>query len=227
MKATRASVPHEHEFEASHGLPEALPAGERLLWQGSPSCGSLAVRALHVRKVAVYFAVLLAWRGLDAAAAGAGALQTLAAVAWGLPLAVLSLGMLWLMARLISRTTVYTVTDRRIVMRIGVVLTVTYNLPLARIASAGLRTHRDGSGDIVLQLLPPDRIAYLHLWPHARPWQLRRPQPMLRSVSNPREVAQLLSDALARSAGVARQAVPGAAEPLAEPHGHGVAPVGA
>jgi hypothetical protein len=26
------------------------------------------------------------------------------------------------------------------------------------------------------------RIAYLHLWPHARPWQLKRPQPLLRAL---------------------------------------------
>ena len=35
--------------------------------------------------------------------------------------------------RFAARTTLYTLTDRRVVMRIGIVLTVAYNLPLVRI----------------------------------------------------------------------------------------------
>ncbi len=31
--------------------PQALPAGERMLWQGAPSWRALARRSLHVRKV--------------------------------------------------------------------------------------------------------------------------------------------------------------------------------
>ena len=50
---------HEHEFEAAPGLPEALPAGERLLWQGSPDWKSLAVHVFHVRTLAVYFGVMM------------------------------------------------------------------------------------------------------------------------------------------------------------------------
>ena len=55
MKAT-----HEHEWEAAPGLPSALPAGEHVVWQGAPDWRSLAVQAFHVRKIAVYFAFMLA-----------------------------------------------------------------------------------------------------------------------------------------------------------------------
>ena len=44
------------------GLPERLPEGETLLWQGRPSWRQLALRAFHVREIAIYFALLLAWR---------------------------------------------------------------------------------------------------------------------------------------------------------------------
>ena len=32
----------EHEFEAALGLPEPLPAGETILWQGAPSWTAMA-----------------------------------------------------------------------------------------------------------------------------------------------------------------------------------------
>ena len=62
----------EHEFEASHGLPAALPKGERILWQGSPDVKSLTRHAFHVPKLAAYFGLLLVLRGAFAMADGAG-----------------------------------------------------------------------------------------------------------------------------------------------------------
>jgi hypothetical protein len=182
VKAVNILEPtHEHEFEATHGLPEQLPPGETLLWQGSPDAKLLAVQVLHIRKVALYFALLLVWRlasdlydGAGLGAALMGCLGMLAPITLGLSLIA---GMAWLLAR----TSVYTVTSARVVMRIGVVLSITFNLPLQRIAAAGLR-QRSGSGEIALTLAGDDRIAYPHLWPHARPWHLRQPQPMLRAL---------------------------------------------
>jgi hypothetical protein len=108
-------------------------------------------------------------------------------------------------ATLIRRTTVYTLTDRRVVMRIGIVLTMTLNLPHRQIDAAALRPGKDGHGDIALQLAPGVRIGYVHLWPHARPWQVRWPQPMLRAVPHASQVAALLAEALQATAiGAAR-----------------------
>jgi len=197
----------EHEFEAEPGLPEPLPPGERLLWQGSPDWRVMAREALHTRMLSVYFAVLLAWRGATVLSNGGSWFDAGQAVLWLLPLAVLAIGVLSLMAWLIARTSVYTITDKRVVMRIGVVLTITFNLPHSQIESAGLRTNTDGSGDVTLLLNDADRIAYVHLWPHARPWHLKRSQPMLRALPQARAVASILSAALAESAGVAPTAL--------------------
>lgn len=197
---------HEHEFEAVPGLPEALPAHETQLWQGSPDAWLLARQALHVDAVLAYFGMLLAWRGLTSVYDGAPPVQTLVALAGMLPLIVLALGLLGTIAWLMARTTVYTVTDKRIVMRVGVVLSITFNLPFTQIASAGFR-RRGRGGDIVLNLAGTDRIAYLHLWPHVRPWRLRRTQPMLRGLREADAVAQTLATAL-RDAEAARHALP-------------------
>ena len=37
-------VAAEHEFEPQHGLPEPLPCGERIVWQGGPLCWRRAAR---------------------------------------------------------------------------------------------------------------------------------------------------------------------------------------
>jgi len=201
---------HEHEFEAVHGLPEPLPAGETQLWQGSPDPLLLARQALHLDLLLVYFGGLLAWRAVSSAYDGASLGATLLAMAGMLAMTVLGLGLVGGIAWLMARTTVYTITNRRVVMRVGVVLSITFNLPFAQIASAGFKPRgKRGSpgGDIVLSLAGSDRIAYLHLWPRVRPWQLKRTQPMLRGLADARSVAQTLASALlqAEAARVAQE----------------------
>ena len=198
---------HEHEFEATPGLPEALPANETQLWQGSPNALLMARQALHVDLVLAYFGALLAWRGISSAYDGASLGQTLMAMAGMLPIIALALALLGCIAWLMARTTVYTITNKRVVMRVGVVLSITFNLPFAQIASAGWRPRGEHGGDIVLNLAGADRIAYLHLWPHVRPWQLKRTQPMLRGLSNAAVVAQTLATAL-QQAEAARHVLP-------------------
>ncbi len=186
----------EHDFEPVRGLPATPPAGERILWQGSPTSKALALRAFHVRGVAIYFAILMTWRAVAHLADGYGAADTAMALLGVLPLALAGLGVLALLGRLNARATVYTITDRRVVMRFGVALPMTVNLPYKVVDSAGLAVHGDGSGDITLTLLGSDRIAWLHLWPHVRPWKLSRPQPMMRGIPEPQKVAALLGGAL-------------------------------
>ena len=182
------------------GLPEHLPAGERLVWQGAPDWRVLARRAFHIRKLAAYFAIIVAWVGASAVSGGAplgeAALSTLQAAGFAaVPLGVIA-GYSWLVAR----GTVYTMTDRRLVMRVGIGLPVTINLPFSRVGAAAVNRRADGSGDISLSLTGPGGLAYLVLWPHARPWRLGRAEPMLRGLPDVVPVAQQLARMLAVSA---------------------------
>lgn len=228
--AAGAALPapaHEHEFEAAHGLPEALPAGERPLWQGRPDAWALARDALHLRLVLGYFGLLAAWRLASALHDGAPAGAALMQAAGLLAPALLAAALLGGIAALMARTTVYTVTDRRVVMRVGIVLTVTYNLPFTRIAGVALRARgRDGAGDLAISLADGERIAYLHLWPHARPWHVRQVQPMLRALPDAVLVGRRLADAL-RAAQQAHAAAPATDAPGAdEPAGRTPAAAG-
>jgi len=207
----------EHDDEPVPGLPEALPAGESIVWQGAPQWRRLALEAFHVRKVALYFGRLMLWRCGDALSEG----QPWALVLPGLlPLllsALAATGLLSLLAWLSARATLYTITNRRVVMRIGVAMSMTLNLPFKAVESACLRLGPGGIGDIALSL-GQGRIAYLHLWPHARPWRLARPQPVLRAVANAADVALRLSQVVDATVEVSRpQAATGSA-PAVDPH---------
>ncbi|MCA0304209.1 MAG: PH domain-containing protein [Proteobacteria bacterium] len=195
----------EFDFEPVRGLPASLPEGETLLWQGHPDWRGLALRAFHVGHVAVYFAALAAWAVGSSWAAGTGWAGAFAAAAWVPAMAAAAIALLGLLAWLSARTTVYTITNRRIVLRIGIALPIIINVPFRAVESVGLRRHRDGTGDLPATLSKGYRLAFLVLWPHARPWFVRNPQPMLRCIPEPERVGRLLADAI--SAAPSRPAV--------------------
>ncbi|UUR07965.1 photosynthetic complex putative assembly protein PuhB [Sphingomonas glaciei] len=166
-----------------NGLPAPLPPGEAIVWQGRPDAGRLLQEAFHARAVAFYFVVLSAAGLLMGSVTGA--LLTVGAGA-------ICLGVLAMLARASARTSVYTLTDRRLVLRVGMALPMHFNLPLKQVEAADLRLAADGSGDIALRLAGNGRIAWALLWPHVRPWRTRNPEPMLRAVPDAETVARLL-----------------------------------
>lgn len=186
----------DHEVEPIPGLPQELPPGEHILWQGRPGWRGLARHAFLVRWVAAYFGLLALLRGGGAVVDGQGFGGALFAGGVVLALGAACLAILALLALLNARATIYTITTRRVVMRFGVALPMTFNLPFKRLAAAELRAREDGQGDICLQLLPPDRIAWLHLWPHARPLRYARAEPALRAIPEVARVAELLGGAV-------------------------------
>lgn len=184
---------NEHEIEPVPGLPGKLPAGERMLWQGAPDRRTLARTAFHTNLVLGYFAVL----SVIAAASGSR-FGTIATAICG----VACFALLHLIAWGGARTTLYTLTDRRIVLRIGIAMPTCINLPLALVSSAGLRLHTGGTGDLPIALTDAPRLGYAVLWPHARPWKFGAPQPMLRGIPDAARVATLLAKACADRAGM-------------------------
>jgi hypothetical protein len=186
----------DFDFDPVRGLPEVLPAGERMLWQGSPRWQDMALHAFHVRKVAVYFAVITLSVVVLRLADDSSLLEALKPVLWYLPLTLVAVGLLSGLAWASAKTTIYTITTKRIVLRIGIALPMSLNVPFSLIENAGLRTYASGAGDIPVELKGDDRVAWLILWPHARPFHLKNPQPMLRAVPQAATIARLLADAL-------------------------------
>jgi hypothetical protein len=186
----------DFEVESQPGLPERLPAGEKLLWQGAPDWRSLALHAYRVRAFAIYGTAVIVARALYHLASGAAVSATAQSLL--LPVTLLAVGLMLLsaIAWLAARATVYSLTDRRIVIRQGIALPVTMNLPLSLIDGVASVRRAVDTGDLALQLAPDERVSYLLLWPHVRPWRWRHPQPMLRAIAAHEAVGELLVRAL-------------------------------
>jgi hypothetical protein len=190
---------HGHDdfaFEKIRGLPADLPAGEKLLWQGSPKWQSLALNTYYVRWVAIYFAALVLWR----VGVGMGSGLTLSGVAlscvWIAALGCIASGVLSGLAYLSARTTVYSITSRRVLLRHGIAVPMTMNIPFDLLDSADLRVRRDGTGDLSVSLLRGQRVAYLITWPHLSPGYVTSPRPSFRSIPDPKKAAEILRTAM-------------------------------
>ena len=182
--------------EPVRGFPQRLPEGERLLWQGSPDIAAFAVHVFHIRFVVAYFLAVGAWRATHAASSGAPdqissiLISALAGLAIGG-------GLILLLAWAMARSTVYSITSRRVVMRYGVAIRKYINLPFERIASADFQRHGPVKGDVQLVLSASGGLSYLRLWPHARPLRFARPRPVLRCLKNVTEASRVLAGAIA------------------------------
>jgi Bacterial PH domain len=196
----RSGIDPDFDFETPSGVPDELPRGERIMWQGRPHWSSLIRHAFHADKIGLYFAGLIALRLAFNWHDGMPASQMLAGTTALLIAGLLALAIVALLAWQAVRTTVYTLTNRRVVVRYGMAFPMTLRIPLSRVASAHLAKRSDGTGDIALKPEPGARLAYLMLWPHARAWHVMSPEPTLRSVPDALEVAQLISEALQMSA---------------------------
>lgn len=190
----------DFDFEPVRGLPARLPPGEALIWQGAPDWWQTARRVFHVPAIACYLGLFPAWRLVTAIHDGAPAMDTARSIAVMVLLIAACCGILSALAYAIARTTVYSLTSERVVMRYGLALPMALNIPFAKIDTAAVKDLGGGFGDIRLSLAKAEKIAWLMLWPHARPWHFRHPEPMLRGIPDVEHVAALLGQALAAAA---------------------------
>ena len=202
----------DFQTEPVRGLPENLPEGEHILWQGQPDWWALTREALSFWWVAGYFVALFAWRTTAGAATETWA-DSATAASFFLVLGAVVCALLLAVGAVQARTTVYTLTNKRVAMRIGAALTMTLNLPFRQILNADLATRRDGTGTIALELNPAGgvRLSYVNTWPHVRPWRMKQTLPALRCIPEARKVAGLLAEAAETAVSepvVARRAMP-------------------
>ena len=94
-----------------------------------------------------------------------------------------------------SRAAVFTITSERVVMRFGAAIRKYVNVPYSKMTGAQLKRKGLRVGDISMQLEGKEP-AYLHLWPFVRPFKYSKPQPMMRGIKEPEEVAQILARAV-------------------------------
>lgn len=187
---------------------------EAVLWKGRPQVALLARTAFHARTLGLYMAgltvVALALGKFDAA---------LVAAVLGTVLTAL----LYLLAWATARSTLYILTDTRMIMRIGTAIETRVNIPLKQVTGAHLRMRGKDHGDIAFELSGERLLGNLLLWPHVRPWHYAMPQPMLRAVPDAGHVAEMIAETRARFGAIDRHlseikgAVPAAGQTMTQP----------
>jgi len=192
-----------------------LPWGERVLWRSSPDPRLLTEHLFRLRRVAAYSVILYALWAIRQWRSGPGHDFLRTSIVW-LVLVLITVGFLHWLAHTTARTSTYILTDRRIVMRVGIALEMTVNVPLSMIERVEIREFGDRSGEIVVTPAAVMRVGYGALWPHVRLRAMRHPQPVLRGLPQPQYVATLLSEAVS----VGSESRPlAAAAPVAIPPG--------
>lgn len=187
----------ENDGPKAFGDKMGTPApDERVLWKGRPGTALLARTAFHSRKAALYMTALVVIAlilGKPDAAIVAGVLGTaLAAI-------------LHVLAWASARSTLYILTDERLIMRIGIAIETRVNIPLKQVTAAHLAlTGKDGYGDLAFEVAGERLLGTVLLWPHVRPWHYTMPQPMLRAVPDAAALAQTIAEARARFGAIAR-----------------------
>ncbi len=189
-------------------MAQLIP-GERVLWRGRPAWRAVMRDVLHVRIMMGYFAAILLWGFASDRADGWTPLNTLWRGAPIMAIALAVFGACALFAWAISRTTTYELTSERFVLHYGVALTASLSIPLCRIAAVGVHPRGDATGDVLLTPKPGQRLSYVKLWPHARPWRWSRAEPMLRGVPQAMALGHAISEAAADIAPGVIHAAPG------------------
>ena len=177
------------------GLPARLPKGEEILWQGKPDWWRLSLEAFGVKWIAVWVLLAFLWRMVLLTESQSWGLAAFGASPI-LVLGIFGMGLFALMGYAQARGAHYTITNKRVVMKVGAALSITLNIPFQHIESAGLSAKRNGTGTIALQTKRDQlRLSYLMLWPHVRPWHLRVAEPCLRCIPDAARVAAILAEA--------------------------------
>ena len=181
------------------GVPHPLPPGERLLWEGAPTMKAVATHVFHWRLVAAYFAAMLAlWAFTTEHQPGSEVYVASAVVRVSLAAFVMlsALGL----SRAVATTSWYAITSHRLVMRVGMAFPMSINIPFKILETAGVGSFKDGTGQVTVTLQKGHRIAYIALWPHCRVFRFTNPEPVLRGLEEPQQVAEILARAVAEAA---------------------------
>ena len=179
----------EYEDEPVEGLPDFLPEGETMVWQGRPTVAAMARRVFFIPHLALYFGLLIAGHTVYRLMEGVSAAQVMGTFVWQAGLAATVLVLLAWLARSYAASVMYTLTSERLVIRSGVALPMMVNIPIEQITAADMRVYRDGTGDIVLTPVADRKLHWVLLWPNVSAWYSRPIRPLLRGLTEPHRAA--------------------------------------
>ncbi|MEM7775248.1 MAG: photosynthetic complex putative assembly protein PuhB [Pseudomonadota bacterium] len=188
----------DFDFEPIAGLPTKLPEDETILWSGSPEAWRFGHHVFRTRLVFAFFVVLAASSIFSGLNHGAETWRIALTFATLLSVGAAIVGFAMCFGWLMAINTVYTITNKRLVIRHGVTMPMAINVPFSKVANAAAKIRDDGNGDVSLSLLDGNRLALYAAWPHNRPWSWQGTAPAIRCVADAAVAARVLADSLAQ-----------------------------
>jgi len=186
------------EHVGPDGEVSRLPAGERVLWSGSPDQRAVARNFLYERWVLAFVALSFAVGVGDALQnGGVDSNRRLVGVsALSAILMCVAIVSIRFFAWRIAKTSKYVITDKRVFFDIGMVLRADANIPYSSVEGVNLLRHSDGSADLVVSLTGVQEIPWLLLYPHMTWGGSRRGRPTFRALPHPQLAADAVVGAL-------------------------------
>lgn len=182
---------YKSKFEAPKNILDAIPNGESILWKGRPSLWGFSWNLFGLKWITLYLSILSI---VSVARFFASDFYTAFYVDF-LPFflsGIFASIILICLAATQTYSTVYIITENRLIIKTGAALSFLISMPFKKIKEVNLQKRGASIGTISFELLSEKRVPYISCWPSVRPWKFKRTQPAFSCIGSVDEVATIL-----------------------------------
>ena len=182
---------YKTKFEAPKNILDAIPNGESILWKGRPSLWGFSWNLFGLKWITLYLGILSI---VSVARFFASDFYTafffdfLPFFLSGIFVSIILIGL----AATQPYSTVYIITENRVIIKTGAALSFLISMPFKKIKEVNLQKRGASIGTISFELLSEKRVPYISCWPSVRPWKFKRTQPAFSCIGSVDEVATIL-----------------------------------
>ena len=182
---------YKTKFEAPNNILDAIPNGESILWKGRPSLWGFSWNLFGLKWITLYLSMLSI---VSVARFFASDFYTAFYVDFlpfflsGIFASIILIGL----AATQTYSTVYIITENRVIIKTGAALSFLISMPFKKIKEVNLQKRGASIGTISFELLSEKRVPYISCWPSVRPWKFKRTQPAFSCIGSVDEVATIL-----------------------------------
>ena len=182
---------YKTKFEVHKNILDAIPEGESILWKGKPSFWGFSWYFFGLKLLAFYLIILSV---VFAARLTVTDFFTAFIVDF-LPFllsGILTSFILMALAKIQSQSSVYIITENRVIIKSGAALSFLISMPFKKIKAVNLQKRKGSLGTISFELNSGKRVPYISCWPSVRPWRFKKTEPAFSCIENVDEVATIL-----------------------------------
>ena len=182
---------YKTKFEAPKNILDAIPDGESILWKGRPSLWGFSWNLFGLKWITFYLSILSI---VSIARFFASDFHTAFYIDF-LPFflsGIFASIILFGLATIQAYSTVYIITENRVIIKTGAALSFLISMPFKKIKEVNLQKRGASIGTISFELFSKKRVPYISCWPSVRPWKFKKTQPAFSCVGSVDEVATIL-----------------------------------